>query len=341
MPVSLNYIFKRAILCLLVIFGVATLSYIILLITPGDPAVKWAGNPRGPEAPRAIELARQELGLDKPLHVQIAAFVWNFLTGNLGVSVVTKQPVTQTIQRSFTATLELLMVTYLFATPVGIGLGVYAALKRGSIADRIVMTLGVVFASTPTFWLATALLAAFSTTGLMPYGRVSKHLEVVTGFTPYTGFYLLDSLLQGNLAIFVDVVFRMLPAVVALSVYPIGALSRVIRTLVAEVLLEDYVKAAVAWGVDRRTVLKTYVLRSIVPPVIQIVGLSFAYSLVDAMVVESVLGREGLGSLLLSSVYNSDFKVAVALVAYLSTFYIIVNTLTDVVQASIDPRVKL
>lgn len=341
MTVSLNYIFKRVVLCSMVILGVAALSYTILLITPGDPAVKWAGNPRGPEAQRAIELARKELGLDKPFHVQVATFIWNFLTGNLGVSIATKQPVTQAIYTAFTATLELLVVTYLFATPIGVGLGVYAALKRGSVVDRLIMAMGVALASMPTFWLATALLAVFSVAGFMPYGRISKHLEIATGFRPITGFYLLDSLLQGNIVVFADVVFRMIPAIIAISVYPIGALSRVIRTLVAEALLEDYVKAAVAWGVDRGTILKTYVLRSIIPPVVQIVGLSFAYSLVDAMVVESVLGREGLGSLLLSSVYNSDFRVAVALVAYLSVFYVTVNTLTDIVQASIDPRVKL
>ncbi|MEM0325686.1 MAG: ABC transporter permease [Desulfurococcaceae archaeon] len=341
MPVSLNYVVKRLILSFLVIIGVAIISYIILIVTPGDPAVKWAGNPRGPGATEAIELARKELGLDKPLHVQVLNFAWNVLTGNLGLSIATKQPVTQVIYTGFTSTLELLVFTYALAIPLGVFLGFYAALKRGSIVDQVVMSMGVILASTPSFWFATVLLALFSITGLKPYGRISKYLQVATGFQPITGFYLLDSMIQGNWIVFMDVLTRMIPACIAVSVYPIGTLSRVVRTLVAESLLEDYVKAAVAWGIDKSTILRAYILRSIIPPLVQIAGLSFAYSLVDAMVVEAVLGREGLGQLLLTSIRETDFRVAVGLITYVAMFFIVVNTLVDVLQSYIDPRVRL
>lgn len=341
MPVSLGYIVKRIITILLVIIGVAAFSYIILMITPGDPASKWAGNPRGRAAELAIELARKELGLDKPLYIQVVRFVWNILTGNLGVSIATKEPVTTAIYTALAATLELLVVAYAIAVPLALFLGMHAALNRGSLTDKLVMSLGVILASTPTFWLAVIILAICSLAGFIPYGRVSEHLRMATGFTPITGLYLLDSLIQGNYAVFIDVLIRIIPAAIAVSVYPIGALARATRILVAEALLEDYVKAAVAWGVKRSTILRTYILRSITPPIIQIAGISFAYSLVDAMVVESVMGRQGLGQLLLSSIYTSDFRVAVGLVVYLTGFYVVINTLVDVMQAYVDPRVKI
>jgi len=342
-PVSLNYIFKRILLSILVVIGVIVFSYILLLYTPGDPAVKWAGNPRGPEARKAIEMARRELGLDQPIHVQIAQFIYHVFTGNLGLSIAYKVPVSQVITSGFTATLELLVFAYLLAVPLGLWLGIYSALRRGSRLDSFIQSLSVVLASTPTFWLGAIIaLISYSTTGFLPYGRVSYKLATSTGFNPITGFYLLDALIQGNYAVFLDALLRIIPPALAISVYPIGVVARVSRTLVAEALLEDYVRTAVAWGVRRNTIIKHFVLKSIIPPVIQISGLAFVYSIVDAMVVESlVFGREGLGSILLDSLHKADFRVTIALAIYLTIFYISVNTIVDIIQASIDPRVKI
>lgn len=343
MPVSLNYVFKRVILSFLVIIGVMVFSYLLLTLTPGDPAVKWAGNPRGPGAARAVELARRELGLDQPLYVQVASFIYNALTGNLGLSIAYKVPVNQVIISGFTATLELLIFTYALAIPIGMWLGIRSALKRGSKLDSFIQSFSIVLTSTPTFWLgAIILIILYNVTGLLPYGRVSSKLILETGFKPITGFYLVDSLVTGATQIFVDALLRLVPPALAISVYPIGALARVTRTLVAEALLEDYVKAAVAWGVRRSTIVRHFVLKSTIPPLIQVSGLAFVYSLVDAMVVETlVYGREGLGSILLDALHKSDFRVAISLIIYLTIFYIIVNTIVDIVQATIDPRVKL
>lgn len=343
MPVSLNYIFKRLVLSFSVIIGVTAFSYLLLMLTPGDPAIKWAGNPRGPGASRAIELARLELGLDQPLHVQIANFIYNALTGNLGLSIAYKVPVNQVVFSGFTATLELLTFAYILAVPLGMFFGICSALKRGSWFDNLVQSFGIILTSTPTFWFgAVILLVLLNITGILPYGRISSKLALETGFQPITGFYLLDSLLSGNAQVFLDVLTRLIPPALAISVYPIGALARITRALAAEALLEDYVRAAVAWGIKRSTIVKHFVLRPIAPPLIQVSGLAFVYSLVDAMVVETLIyGREGIGSILLDALHKSDFRVAVSLIVYLAIFYIVVNTIVDVVQAIIDPRVKL
>lgn len=343
MPVSLNYILKRIILSIIVIIGVIIFSYSLLMLTPGDPAIKWAGNPRGPGASQAIELARRELGLDKPFYVQIASFIYNFITGNLGLSIAYKIPVNQVILAGFTATLELLIFTYLLATPIGIWLGIYSALRRGGRIDDFIQSISIILTSTPTFWLgAIILLSLYNTSGFLPYGRVSSKLVLETGFKPITGFYLLDSLISGNISVFVDVLIRLIPPALAISIYPVGALARVTRTLVAEALLEDYVKAAVAWGIKRSTIIRHFVIKSTIPPIIQVSGLAFVYSLVDAMVVETVIfGREGLGSILLDALHKSDFRVTISLIVYLTIFYVLVNTLVDIIQAIIDPRVRL
>lgn len=343
MPISLNYIFKRTILSFLVVMGVIVFSYLLLMLTPGDPAVKWAGNPRGPGATKAIELARHELGLHQPLHVQIVNFIYNVLTGNLGTSIAYKIPVNQVILSGFTSTLELLIFAYMLAVPIGVWLGVCSALRRGKRLDSFVQSFSIILTSTPTFWLgAVILLILYNALGLIPYGRVSSRLALESGFKPITGFYLLDSLMTGNVQVFLDVLTRLIPPALAISIYPIGALARVTRALVAEALLEDYIRAAVAWGIKRQTIIRHFVLRSAMPPLIQVSGLAFVYSLVDTMVVETLIyGREGLGSILLDALHKSDFRVAIALVVYLTIFYIVINTLVDILQAIIDPRVRL
>ena len=341
MPISLNYIFGRLILSFLVVIGVIVFSYILLITTPGDPAVKWAGNPRGPGATRAIELARQELGLDKPFYVQLISFTYNVLTGNLGLSIKYKLPVNQVIFPRFTATLELLVFTYVLAFSISSILGLYSALKRGSKIDSLIQSCSVVLASTPTFWLGTIILVLLSLTGFIPTGRVSVKLIEETRFIPITGFYMLDSLLQFNIPVFIDTLARLIPPALAISVYPIGVLTRLVRMLIAETLLEDYIKAAIAWGVTSGTIIKRFVLKSIIPPLVQVTGLSFTYSLIDAMVVEAVYDREGLGQLFIAALRASDFRVAIALIIYLTLFYIIVNTIVDILQALVDPRVRL
>ncbi len=348
MAISLNYLFKRLLLAFCVVVGVIVFSYMLVLATPGDPAVKWAGRPRGPGAERAIELARRELGLDKPIYVQVVLFIYNFFTGNLGYSIAYKgQPVISLVITRFMNTLELTILSYLISVPIALYLGLHSALKRGGYFDNIVQSISVLLASTPTYWLATlllliALLISINTGKPIPvYGTISPRLEIETNFKVITGSYLLDSIIQCNMLVFVDALLRMLLPAIAISAYPIGALTRLTRILVAEALLEDYVKTMVALGVKRDIVIRHFVLRSIIPPLVQVTGLSFTYSLIDAMVVESIFGRKGLGDLLISALYSADFKIAVTLLAFLAVFYIIVNTLVDILQALIDPRVRL
>ncbi|MEM3948319.1 MAG: ABC transporter permease [Zestosphaera sp.] len=342
MPLSLNYLVRRVVWSLLVVVGVVVLSYLIIILSPGDPAVKWAGNPRGANATLAIELARRELGLQDPLYVQIPRFIVSVLTGNLGLSIYYKQPVFTVIASNLASTLELLIVTYLIAIPVGVLLGYLSAMHRGSRIDDFLQQLGVLLANTPTFWLGSALFLILVTHQIPSSGRVEYALAIETGFQPVTGLYLLDSLIQGNFRVFADVLVRLLPPALAVSVYPMGLMIRVVRTLVTDVLLEDYIRVSVALGVGKRRILWTFTLRAVLPGVILLSGFAFADSLVDAIGVESVVfGRPGLGRLLMDALNSSDFRIAIGLIVVVTAFYLVVNTLADAIQALADPRVRL
>jgi peptide/nickel transport system permease protein len=341
MPLSLNYLVKRLLWSISVLVGVIVFSYLVIILSPGDPAVKWAGNPRGPGATKAVEEARRELGLDLPLYLQVLNFLRMVFTGDLGLSIAYRQPVFAVLSRNLTATLELLAFAYLIGAPLGSLLGVLAALRRGARLDGFLQTLGLALASTPTFWLGMAIFAALLPSGFAPYGRVSTGLALATGFQAVTGFYLIDAILQLNLSVFLDVLARLIPPALAVAAYPLGVCLRISRALVADALLEEYVRAAVAWGVKRRAVVWSYAFRAALPGLVQVAGIAFAYSLVDAMVVEYVFGREGLGRLLFDAITLSDFKLAIGLLVLVATFYLVVNTLADIAQALIDPRVKL
>ena len=341
MPLSLNYLVKRLLWGVAVLVGVVVFSYVVIILSPGDPAVKWAGNPRGPGAAKAVEEARRELGLDLPLHLQVLNFLKMVLTGDLGYSIAYRQPVIAVLTRNLAATLELLFAAYLIGVPLGSLLGVAAAMRRGGSVDGLLQTLGLALASTPSFWLGMAVFAVLFSAGFPAYGRVSTGLALATGFQAITGFYLLDALLQLNAPVFFDALARLLPPALAVAAYPTGLCLRLSRALVADALLEEYVRAAVAWGVKRRVVVWKYAFRAALPGLVQVAGTAFAYSLIDAMVVEYVFGREGLGRLLFDAIAFSDFKLAVGLLVLVAAFYLAVNTLADVAQALIDPRVKL
>ncbi len=342
MPLSLNYIFKRLIWAILVIIGVIVFSYLLLYIAPGDPAYIWAGRPRGPQASIAIEHARRELGLDKPLLVQIMLFIYKVFTGDMGISIEYKQPVSMIIWRGLTATLELLIVAYLIGVSIGVLLGIISALKRGSKLDAALQLTAITLTNAPSFWLSIGLIIVLSLLfGFAGYARIDQRLALTTGFKPITGFYLLDSLIEGNILVFIDVLTRIIPPAIVVATYPLGLGIRMTRALMSDVLNEEYIKAAIAWGVKRRYVIWKYGFRGTTPGLTQVMGLSFAYSLIDAMIVEIVFGREGLGTLAYHIIGKSDFPLIIGLMITVTVFYIIVNTLTDIIQALIDPRVRI
>ncbi len=334
-----GYYARRALLGLSLVLGLTVVAYLLVYVAPGDPAYVWAGRPRGPRAAEAIELAARELGLDQPLYVQVASFVHRFLSGSWGTSIAFKRPVAEIVLRSFKATAELLLFSYLVSVPLGLSIGVFMALRRGSGIDLALKLSSSLLISVPRFWLAIIAVLALYILGLQPFGRVDPRYLVE--LREVTGFYLLDSLLMLRPDVFLDSLARLVPPALIVAAYPTFYIAKYVRFTLSERLYEDYVMEAVSLGVSRGTLVTRYALRGVIPAVLQLAGVNFVYSFVDAAVVEIVFMREGIGRVLVEGLLRSDYPLIVATFFVVSLVLIAVNSAVDVVQKRLDPRVRI
>jgi len=339
-PVSKEYIVKRALSLIAVVFGAAIITFVITRVVPARPELLWAG----PHATmEQIEQARKILHLDDPIYVQLSYYLKDLITGNWGISWRTKSPVLTGILSALPATLELIIVAFAIAMAIGIPLGIIAALKRGTTVDHILRVVTVSGASAPVFWLALiAQLILSNWLGLLPSAkRVDELIVIETGFKPITGFYLLDSLLQGNIPVFIDALKHIILPALVLSLYPLCLSARMTRALTIEVLNEWHIRSALAWGLPRKVVLYKYALKNIIAPVIASLGLSFGYTLIGAFMVELVFVWPGIGMYAAMSLLSFDYPAVIGCVLFVAIFYSVINTIVDIIHAIIDPRVKL
>jgi len=340
MPVTKEYVVKRVIMGVGVVFGVLIIVFIITRVIPARPELVWAG----PRASREVlERVRQMLMLDKPIHVQLAYYLYNFVTGNWGVSWRTKQPVLDDILHALPATLELVTTGFVVAFVIGLPLGFLAAVRRGSWVDSVIRTVALLEASLPTYWAALILFFVFSQSlRILPAGgRVDTALAMETGFREITGFVLVDSILQGNIAVLLDWLKRLVLPSIAVSLYPMGLTIRMVRALASEVLSEPYIRTLNSWGLPRNVILYKYVLRGILAPVIGALGLSFGYTLIGAFLVEVIFVWPGLGYYVGMSLLSFDYPAIVGGITIAAIIYVAVNLVVDILHAYIDPRVKL
>ncbi|MEM4570120.1 MAG: ABC transporter permease [Desulfurococcaceae archaeon] len=340
MPVTYSYITKRLFSLILVVFGVLIITFILTRVIPARPEILWAG----PHAPlEAIERARRELHLDEPIHIQLIYYLENFFKGNWGVSWRTRQQVLQDILSALPATLELVVVGFTIAMVLGIPLGFYSALRIGGIKDDIIRTIAIVGASMPVFWTALILQLVFGIwLKILPAGkRIDTVLVLATGFRPITGFYLLDSLLQGNMIVFVDVLRRIALPAITVSLYPLSLTIRMVRSIAIEVLNENFVRFLEANGISRSKLIYKYVLKNVISPVIASLGLSFGYTIIGAFMVELVFVWPGVGYYAGMALLSHDYPAVLGSIVFVALFYSAINLVVDIVHAWIDPRVKL
>lgn len=340
MPVSLNYIFKRLLMTLLVIFGVITILFIITRVIPAHPEFIWAG-PHATEE-QIIE-ARRALHLDEPVPVQYIYYLSSLAHGDLGVSWRTRQPVLQDILSALPATLELTIVGFTVGVLVGLPLGLLAALRYNSPPDKLLRILSVSGSAVPVFWLALIFQLIFSIKlGLLPGGyRIDPSLALASGFKPITGFYTIDTLLMGRIDLFIDVVKRLIMPSLVVAIYPLSLTARMARSLALEALQEDFVRNLRSWGVPDRVIVRRYLLKAILTPIIASLGLSFGYALVGAFLVEVIFAWNGLGTYVVLSLLSFDYPAIIGGIMVVAIFYSVINTIVDLVHAYIDPRVRL
>jgi len=335
-----EYIAYRLLLAIFVIFGVVTVVFFVSRVIPSDPAALWVGAHPTKEA---IEKAREELHLDEPIINQYFYYLASLLRGDLGVSIRTHNPVAEDLRSAFTATFELILVAELIAIIIGIPLGVYSAVKKDSWLDNLSRIIAISGVSLPAFWFGIILqLLFFKYLHLLPLaGRVDTVVLLEHPLTTITGFYLVDSLITGNIPVFIDALRHIILPAITLAMYPIGLITRQVRSMMIEVLQENYIRTAWAYGLPPKKIYFKYALKNAIVPALITVGLSFAYTLVGAFLIELIFNWPGLGRYAAYSILSMDYPAVLGVTIVAATAYVFINLIVDIIQVYLDPRIKL
>lgn len=335
-----RYILKRLIHTVIIIIGISAITFFLSRIAPSDPAALWVG---GHARAEQIERARLELGLDKPLYVQYYIYIRDLLNGHWGVSYRTHRPVIEDIMSYLPASLELAVIGQIIATSIGIPLGVIAASKKDTRTDHASRVLAIAALSIPVFWIGILLQIFFSRTlGVLPIeGRLDLSIAMAHPIHEITGFYLIDSLITGNVVAFTDAVKHIILPAIALASYSTGLCLRMTRSTMIEVLREKYLKTARAFGLPENKVRFKYALKNAIVPTLMVLGISFSWSLTGAFLVEVIFNWPGLGTYLWRAILAVDYPVIVGITIIAAFVIVTMNLVLDLAQAWIDPRVRL
>jgi peptide/nickel transport system permease protein len=302
-----RYLGRRILLTIPVLLGVATLVFSLIHLVPGDPAQAMLGE--GASAADVADL-RTRLGLDRPLLEQYSHFLQGAVRGDLGVSFRTSQPVTTMILERVPATVELAIASMLVAMAVAVPLGIIAAVRHGTFADHLAMTLALAGISIPNFWLGPMLAIVFA---------------VQLGWLPVSGRGGWQNLI--------------LPAI-SLGAALAAILARMTRASLLEELRELYVRAARARGVSRTRAILGHALRNSLIPLVTILGLQFGAVLTGAVITETIFAWPGIGRLLIQSISFRDYPLVQGCILLIAVTYVTVNLITDLLYGVLDPRIR-
>jgi len=331
-----HVIARRIVLLVVVLFGVSLLTFIISHAIPGDPARLMAGQRASPEV---VEQIRRNYGLDQPLPVQYIRYMSGLLHGDLGRSIRTGRPVVEDLARFFPATLELVGTALFIAVLVGVPLGVWSASRPNSWVDHLSRTVSVAGVSTPLFWLGVvALTVLYGRLGWVPgSGRLTPFAAPPPAVT---GMYTIDALIARDWDTFVDALHHLLLPALCLAFVHVGLVARQVRASVLEVLSQDFVRTAHAYGVPPRRVLYRYALRNALVPTLTVVGLALGDLLAGAVVTETIFAWPGMGSYVVDSISFLDFPAIMGFTILVATGYTLINLVVDLLTLKLDPRIR-
>lgn len=312
----LIYILKRIVSLIPVLFIVSLTIFLIMHLTPGDPASYILGNEATSEQ---INELREQLGLNKPIIEQYIQWIGGIFQGDLGVSYFMNQPVLTTIFNHIAPTFSLAVLAQIIAILISIPLGIIAAIKRGTAADQSVMVLSLVGMAIPSFLLAMFLVLIFG---------------VTLGWLPVAGYQPLDSGIWNHYK------FLILPAI-ALGAIQAALISRMTRSSMLEVLNTDYIKMAKSKGMSDRTIIWQHALKNASLPILTVVGQTFGALVTGAVVTETIFNIPGIGQLIINSIERRDYTVIQGIVLFATLAYVFLNLIIDILYGIIDPRVRL
>lgn len=330
-----KYIVKRLLMLIPVLLGVSIIVFIIMHVLAPDPTSIILGQHATAEQ---AENLRAQLGLNKPLHIQYFDFLNGILHGDLGSSLITKTPIITEVMSRFPATLELAIFAIIFASIFGILIGVISAIKQNSIIDYIGTIISLLGVSMPIFWLGLMMIILFSVKlGWLPAaGRIEIGLEPES----ITGFYILDSIITGNMASLKSVISHLILPGIALASYSMAIIARMTRSTMLEVIRQDYIRTARAKGIIERKVILSHALRNAMIPIVTVIGLQLGSLLGGAVLTEAVFSWPGVGSYIIDAILKSDYPVVQGAVMLLAVVFVLVNLIVDIIYTQLDPRIK-
>lgn len=337
MPVY-QYVLRRLLLIIPLLFGVTLIAFIISHAVPADPVTANLGQ-KAMSDPEIVAAFRAEWGLDKPIWEQYAVYLTNLVQGDLGRSIKSRRPVMEDLRSFLPATIELATAAMLFGTVVGVSLGMISALRRNTSLDhgaRIVSLLGV---STPVFWLA--LLALFIFYARLGWTAGPGRIDVGLDPPPQvTGMLTVDSILAGNWRVLNNALSHLLLPALVLASYTTGLIMRVTRSSMLEVLTQDYMRTARAKGLSSRTMVTRHALRNAMIPIITVIGFSYGNLLAGAVLTESIFAWPGIGQYAYRASTSLDFPAIMGVSMVIAVIFIITNLVVDVLYYVLDPRLR-
>jgi len=311
----LGYLLRRVLAAIPVMGVVALVVFLLLRLTPGDPAAILAGDTA---TPAQLERIRASLGLNEPLYVQFFTWIGKLLHGDLGVSLISNVPVLHMIGQRIEPSISIALATIIVSVLIAVPLGVIAAWKQGTWIDRFVMGLSVLGFSVPVFVIGYVLIQVFALD--LRWLPVQGFKSITGGFGPFLERLVLPTL--------------------ALSFIYVALIARMTRASMLDVLGEDYVRTARAKGIGEIAVLFRHALRNAAVPVITVIGTGFALLISGVVVTESVFNIPGIGRLTVDAVLARDYPVIQAMILLTSLLYVTINLLIDVAYTLLDPRIR-
>ena len=310
-----SYILRRLVSTIPVMFIVALIVFLMLRLTPADPAAIIAGDNADAQQ---VAMIRQQLGLDKPLIVQLFVWLSALAHGDLGESFFFKKTVTSLIADRIEPTVALATFTLILAVMIAVPLGIFAAMRRGSLLDRIVMGFSVMGFSVPAFVIGYALIYVFAIK--LQWLPVQGYSRIGAGLEPFLRSIILPTL--------------------TLSVVYVALIARMTRTSVLEVLGEDYIRTAYSRGLTPLQVLVRHALPNAAVPIVTVIGLGVALLIGGVVVTESVFAIPGIGRLTVDAVLARDYPTIQAIILLFSFVYVMVNLVIDIAYTFFDPRIR-
>lgn len=310
-----RYLLNRLFGMLVVMFVVATVAFVIVRVVPGDPAAIMLG----PDATAAdVASLRARLGLDAPLPVQYTIYLGQLLSGDLGHSIFLDRPVLQAIYERAEPTTLLTLMAIVVAVLIGAPAGIAAAVFHGRTLDQVTLTLAMLGASIPSFWLGLIFIQKFS---------------VGLGWFPVSGYG------EPNAGLWEHIRHLMLPALV-LGLINSSLIARFARGSMLDVLGEDYIRTGRAKGLSEQKVVLKHALRNALIPILTVIGLTMALLVGGAVVTETVFGLPGVGNLVVSAVLRRDYPVIQGALIVIAAVYVLINLAIDLLYLLVDPRVR-